>query len=563
MPDSTHQLQLRARFGTNTRALIVDGHATARQMLAAQLRNMGASHVVQCAKAHEARQHAASRPFEIVLCEQRLGDGTLGQDLIDDLRQRRLITLSTIVMVLSANSSYPVVAEAAELAIDGFLIKPYSLGDLEDRLLAAFVRKDSMKEIASLIDRGDHAGALAQCEQRFQARGAYWTHAARLGAELAIRLEKLPLATAMFNAVIDDKAVPWARLGIARVMDASGKPAAAESTIKNLLGAHPTYVDAYDVLGRIYTDRGDYAAAAETFRRAVEVTPHSVARNQKYGILVFYTGDQAESMKILAQVVERGGLLSPDFDHHVILLLAVDAFKQRGLEALAELRAQLQKALDEQQLLAPAAAAADLAATADGTPDPQLLTRRLQRYGRLLDSLAAVLRGDAGLALQLLEATQQAMADNDTAVDAAIGFLLVLSTLCQANVFIPQAPSWVRQAGLRYCTNKQVTEMLARACEGFEALAEPVRAAHAHINAVTRGALGAAVAGQPRQAVLQLIEAVEETRNLKLHEVATATLERHKARIEAPEVLQERLDALRTHCGAHTGALLHTTLPGL
>jgi DNA-binding response OmpR family regulator len=559
VPDSTHQLQLRARFGTNTRALIVDGHATARQMLAAQLRHMGASQVVQCAKAHEARQHAATRPFEIVLCEQRLGDGTLGQDLIDDLRQRKLITLSTIVMVLSANSTYPVVAEAAELAIDGFLIKPYSLGDLEDRLLAAFVRKDSMKEIATLIERGDHASALAQCEQRFQARGAYWTHAARLGAELAIRLEKLPVATAMFNAVIDDKVVPWARLGIARVMDASGKPAAAESTIKNLLGAHPTYVDAYDVLGRIYTDRGDYAAAAETFRRAVEVTPHSVARNQKYGILVFYTGDQAESMKILGQVVDRGGLLSPDFDHHVLLLLAVDAFKQRQPEALTELRTQLQKALDEHQLASQGLTAETGAAGAD----PQALLRRLQRYARLLDVLQSVLRGDNTQALGLLEAAQGALNENDTAVDAAIALLLVLSTLCQANVFIPQAPAWVRQAGLRYCTNKQVTEMLARACESFEALAEPVRAAQAHINSVTRDALGAAVAGQQRQAVLQLIDAVEATRNIKLHEVAVATLERHKARIDNPEVLQDRLDALRVHCGAHTGALLHTTLQGL
>lgn len=88
-------------------------------MIASQLHAMGASQVVQCAKALEARRQAAARPFNILLCEHRLGDGTLGQDLIDDLRQRRLITLFTIVMVLSASNSYPVVAEAAELAIDG------------------------------------------------------------------------------------------------------------------------------------------------------------------------------------------------------------------------------------------------------------------------------------------------------------------------------------------------------------------------------------------------------------------------------------------------------------
>ena len=561
MTDSTHQLSLQARFGNNTRALVVDGHSTARQMLAAQLRTMGASQVVQCAKALEARQHAANRPFEIVLCEQRLGDGTLGQDLIDDLRQRRLITLSTIVMVLSANSSYPVVAEAAELAIDGFLIKPYSLGDLEDRLLAAFQRKDALRDIALAIDRNDHTAALALCQQRFQARGPYWTQAARVGAELAIRLERLPLATEMFNAVIEDKAVPWARLGIARVMDASGKDTAAVSTIKNLLGSHPTYADAYDVLGRIYTDRGDYAAAADTFRRAVEVTPHSVARNQKYGILVYYTGNQGESMKILSQVVERGGLLSPDFDHHVILLLAVDAFKQREAEPLAELRAKLGKAIEDQRLLA----AQEAVVREPGAPpgEARLLERRLLRYLMLLDALAAVLRGDVVMAMQRLEENFRSLAEGDAAVDAAIAFLLALSTVCGAQAHIPMAHAWVHTVGLRYCTNKQVTELLARTCEAFEPLTEPVRQAHAHINEVTRAALGSAVAGQQREAVLQLIEAVEATRNLKLHEVALATLERHRARIEAPEVLEERLEGLRAHCGAHATQLLHTTLQGL
>ena len=561
MTESTHHLNLRARFGTSTRALIVDGHGTARQMLASQLRAMGASQVVQCAKALEARQQAAARPFNIVLCEQRLGDGTLGQDLIDDLRQRRLITLSTIVMVLSANSTYPVVAEAAELAIDGFLIKPYSLGDLEDRLLAAFRRKDALKDIALAIDRSDHAGALALCQLRYEARGPYWTYAARLGAELAIRLERLPLATAMFNAVIDDKAVPWARLGIARVMDASGKDTAAVSTIKNLLGSDPTYADAYDVLGRIYTDRGDYAAAAETFRRAVEVTPHSVARNQKYGILAFYTGDQSESMRVLAQVVERGGLLSPDFDHHVILLLAVDAFKQRELTALQDLRNKLGKAIDEQRLQAALFSGAGEA----GAPpsEARTLERRLSRYALLVDALAAVLRGDAMLAMRHMEENFRSLAEDDAAVDAAIAFLLALSTTCGAGVQVPMAHAWAHTVGLRYCTNKQVTELLARTCEAFEPLAEPVRKAHAHINEVTRAALGSAVAGEPREAVLQLVEAAQRTRNLKLHEVALATLERHRARIENPEVLGERLEALRAHCGAHATQLLHSTLRGL
>ena len=303
---------------------------------------------------------------------------------------------------------------------------------------------------------GDHAGALALCQPRFKARELYWTHAARLGAELAIRLEPLPLATEMFKAVIDAKAVPWARLGIARVMDASGKDTAAVSTIKNLLGSYPTCADAYYVLGRIYTGRGDYAAAADTFRRAVGVTPHSVARNQKHGILVDYTGDQRESMKVLSQVVERGGLLSPDFDQYVILLTA---------------QAEVVRA--------------------PGAPAGQawVLQRRLLRYLMLVDALAAVPRGDAVLAMERLEENFCSLAERDAAVDAPIAFLLALSTVCGAQVQMPMAHVWVHTVGLRYCTNKQVTEPLARTCEAFQPLADPVREARVRINEMTRAAL--------------------------------------------------------------------------
>ena len=318
-------------------------------------------------------------------------------------------------------------------------------------------------------------------------------------------------------------------------------------------------LDAYNVPGQIYTDRGDYTAAAETFRRAIEVTPHSVARNQKYGILAFYTVDQGGSMRVLAQVVERGGLLSPDFDHRVILLLAVDAFKQQQLTALQDLRNKLGKTIDEPRLQAALTGGAGGAGggaagpAKAGTPasEARILARRLTRYAHLVDALAAVLRGDAMLAMQHMEENFCSLAEDDAAVDAAIAFLLALSTLCGAGVQMPMAQAWAHTVGLRYCTNKQVTELLSRTCEAFESLSEPVRKAHAHINELTRAALGSAVAGEPREAVLQLIEAAQRTRNLRLHEVALATLERHRARIENPEVLAERLEALRAQCGAN------------
>ena len=194
LADLTHQLQIQPRFGARSRALVVDTHATARSMLASQLRGLGVAQVLHSATAHDARQHLANLGVDVLLVEYQLDNAIQGQTLIDELRRDGLLPLRTVVVMLSTQASYQVVAQVAESALDGFIIKPYTAGKLEDRLIAAFQRKDALREVYDAIENDDHAQALALCDKRYQQRGPYWTHAARLGAELALRLEQLRIS---------------------------------------------------------------------------------------------------------------------------------------------------------------------------------------------------------------------------------------------------------------------------------------------------------------------------------------------------------------------------------
>ena len=236
MADSlSHQLQIQPRFGNRSRALVVDGHATARSLLASQLRGLGVGQVLHSATAHDARQHLQNLGVDVLLVEYQLNADTLGQALIDEWRRDGLLPLRTVVVMLSSQASYQVVAQVAESALDGFIIKPFTPRMLEDRLIAAFQRKEALREIYDAVESDAHAQALELCEALYKQRGAYWTYAARIGAELALRLDQLPLANAMYAAVLADKAVPWAKLGLARVLQADGQAGAAVSTIRNLL----------------------------------------------------------------------------------------------------------------------------------------------------------------------------------------------------------------------------------------------------------------------------------------------------------------------------------------
>ena len=73
-----------------------------------------------------------------MLCDYHFdGSDESGQDLLDELRREGLLPYSTVFMMITAEATYAKVAEAAEAALDGYLIKPYTLASLADRIQAA------------------------------------------------------------------------------------------------------------------------------------------------------------------------------------------------------------------------------------------------------------------------------------------------------------------------------------------------------------------------------------------------------------------------------------------
>ena len=520
------------RFASRSRALIVDSHSTTRLILASQMRALGVGQVVQCARARDAAKEVQVLGFDVVLCEQRLADGTLGQELIDDLRRRGQLSLRTVVIVISGDASYNVVAEVAESAVDGFIVKPYRPGILEDRLVRAFARKMALSPVFDAIESERHGDALELCETHCAQRARYWSYAARLGAELALRLDKAVLASELYAQVSAVKAVPWAKLGLARALQASGDAAEALSTIEDLLATAPHYVDAYDVLGKIHAEQGNFEAALAAYRQASEITPASLARAQRYGIVAYYAGQPDVALAALQRAAQLGHQ-SPQFDAQILLLLALGCCRERDAEGLG----RYESMLGEAAALLPADVPQDIA------------TRRVQRFKRIVQALGLMLRGEGTLAAAHASALVDELEEPAFDAEAAANLLSLLAELRKADVPLPQQNDWLHRIGLRFCTGRQATEMLVKACGAHPPYASALRQAQAEIGAMAEDALGQAVAGQHARAVELLLTGTERTRNLKLLHTAHATLSRHGERIAQRQVLQERCEALRAHCG--------------
>lgn len=505
-----------------SKALVIDPNPTSRSILVAQLRDFGIGTVAQCGRVADARSQLESRSFDIVLCENNFsGNDAAGQQLLDDLRRHQLLPLSTVFIMISSEATYNKVAEAAESALDSFLIKPHTAAGLGDRILHARRRKKVLKEIFEAVDESRFDDAIRLCLKRFEERGEFWLFAARVGAELLLTNGQHREAWGLYEAVLKAQALPWARLGVARAQVEANEPAKAMSTLEALTADQPNFVDAYDVMGRIHVDQGNLDEAAAVYLRAASLTPDSVTRLQKVGMLSFYLERHDDALKALERTVAIG-ISSKMFDPQTLVLLAFLRWRQSDSKGVQRCTENLDHLLSR-------------------SPDSQ----RLRRFAALVRVLELVLRLQHNDALQAIADLALEVREASFDVEAASNMLSLLARLADVGYTMEQAGEWVDAIGLRHCTAKSLTELLVRAAGPHAEFAERIRQCQHRVLEVSEAAMAFSVAGDPGSAVRTLLDNGRASLNGKLIDTARLVLQRHHDKIDGAAELQSTIDDLR------------------
>ena len=505
------------------RALVVESNPTSRAVLVSMLREMGVGNVVSCSQAIDARRALENRVFDIVLCDYHFDRSQMsGQSLLDDLRRSQLLPYSTVFVMVTGEASYSHVAEVAEAALDSYLLKPHTAAALEQRLLTARHRKIVLRDIFEALEAEDFETAAALCEQRFEQRSEFWLYAARIGAELYLRLNRHDQAKRLYEAVQASKALPWAKLGVARAELEQGQLPQARRTLESLISEQPSYADAYDVMGRVQLEQGDMEGALETFRTAIKTTPQSITRLQKQGMLAFYTGEGEEALEAFERCV-RIGISSKMFDCQSLLLLALLQFDQRDQKAFARTYDQLNLAVEKR---------------------PE--SSRLKRFLDVAEVFKLLLSHRIAECVVHVRDLARELRSEDFDFEAASNMLSVLARLRATEVQLQDSPLWVSTIAERFCVSKASTDMLCRAAQGHEAYANLIREGFANINKMAEKAISHSVTGDPSLAVQSLLGKGGDTLNAKLIELAGMVLTRHSAKIVDGEAMGPQIQSLKT-----------------
>ncbi|MBL8279767.1 MAG: response regulator [Pelomonas sp.] len=502
-------------------ALIIDSNANSRSLMSAQLRDLGVGTVRQTPRVKDARVMLEHQTYDIVLCDYHFdASDTSGQDLLDELRREGLLPYSTVFVMVTSEATYAKVAEAAEAALDAYLIKPYTSANLAERLASARLRKRILKDIFEAIENQDFETAANLCMARFQAKGKYWLYAARIGAELLLRLKRFDDAKKLYEAIIAAKTVPWARLGVARTEVASGNLQAARRTLENLIGELPDYADSHDLMGHVQMEQGDLKEALKTYQTAATLTPGCLLRLQRCGSLGFYAGERTEALRMLERAMSQG-LRSKLFDMLSLVLIGLMRFDSKDFKGFKYAHDALSASLER--------AAGSI---------------RLQRFELVFRGLACLLERRVGQAMVIArEFTEHADAGNFD-LEAASLLTALWIRLSSQEVELEEMMPILQGLGMRHCATKASTEILVAMSETHQGAAEQFRECHQQIFNVAETAMRHSLRGSAKIAVELLIQQGERTRNSKLIDMAGLVLKRHAEKIDTAAQLSEQIEDL-------------------
>ncbi|MCF8211466.1 MAG: response regulator, partial [Rhodoferax sp.] len=455
-------------------ALVVEGNPTARSLLITQLRDFGVGNVVGASRATDARRHLEYRTFDFVLCELHFDDDTTsGQDLLDDLRRNQLLPFSTVFIMITGEATYAKVAEAAESALDGYLLKPHKAAHLGDRLRQARVRKKSLQDIFTAIEREELDRAARLCAERFRSRDKFWLYAARVGAELMLRTGRFSDAQTLYQSVDDTKSLPWAKLGVARSQLDAGFANQAISTLENIISADSAYADAHDLLARAQFEQGRYDQALETYKVAATLTPASISRMQNLAMLTYHVGERPDAEKLLDRAV-RMGVESKMFDCQVLVMLALLRLELGD-------RKGLQRCQD------------DFARILDKNPD----NPRKLRLADIVATLTLIQQNQFALAVDAVSARAGAVITPAFDFESAGNLLALMSMLASKAIQVNEIDAVVETLGMRFCSNRAATELLLTGARVYPPYMERMKSCQAKVLDFAETAMALSLAGDP------------------------------------------------------------------
>lgn len=309
--------------------LLIDPSQPMRTNLRGMLNQAGIVRIEEALTAGTAIRQISKKQYDIILCEYDLsggvGDGGQdGQQLLEDLRLHDILSRWSIFFMLTSEGAYSKVVSAAELAPNDYILKPFTLEILLQRISRAIGRRAAFAPVYQLLDQDMVREAITASRASEVSHPRLATEFSRLRAELHYNLGELAEAELIYHTILAGRSIGWAHLGLARCQFGTSRYDEAVLTLDKLIVQNPRFMAAYDLLARTHEALGQPAQAKRVLEDAVAISPHMVHRLRHLGTVAYDAGDPAVSEKAFKQVMAKAKYSEfRDPEDHVNLVKAL------------------------------------------------------------------------------------------------------------------------------------------------------------------------------------------------------------------------------------------------
>lgn len=286
--------------------LIVDDYGDMRGVLRNMLQSYGVTDIDSVANGREAISHIESKRYDVILCDYNLGEGRDGQQVLEEIRARKLVGVGSIFVMITAENTRLMVMGAVEYEPDSYLTKPFTKDLLAQRLERLLNKKADLREIEQAIDLRDYELANELLDKRIAANPRNLNEFIKIKADLALRDGAYDQAEAIYSDMLSQREIAWARVGLGKSYFGNQRYEEARQVFQNLIDSNERFMAAYDWLAKTYQALDQPEAAQKILETATAHSAKAIVRQRALGELALRNHDEKVAARAFSQAIRLG-----------------------------------------------------------------------------------------------------------------------------------------------------------------------------------------------------------------------------------------------------------------
>lgn len=273
------------------RCLIVDDIADVRASIKRWLVDFGCKEVDTAGNADEAIDLCQRHRYDMILADYNLGQGKNGQQLLEEVRFHKLVSNTSLFIMVTAEAASHYVLHALEYQPDDYLSKPLNRNSLQKRLDTALLKNEALYKIKVALDEGRIEKAIRAAELKLEIENKYTSDVRRALGDLYCENLQWPEALALYQNTEQSATVLWCRLGSARALIGLERFKEAGNILEKIIDEFPLCVEARDLLAHLYHLQDKPLKQQAVLSHAVQISPRSSQRQRNFGRANSITGE--------------------------------------------------------------------------------------------------------------------------------------------------------------------------------------------------------------------------------------------------------------------------------